>query len=129
MNRTNFLLSEFDTLHIGRYFGNDLEMIKEIFEVADKYFEIDLVNIRHAFCKRQIDLLQNAIHTIKPTFHTLGLLHLEREINRFHSSCIEQACFDKLENTFLQLWPKLINTHLLIGEQVRLFKSKTLPDS
>lgn len=127
MSRTNFLLSEFDTQHIDRYFGNDLQMIKEIFEIADNYFEIDLVNIRHAFYKREIDLLQNAIHTIKPTFHTLGLLNLEKEINGFYCSCIDQTCFDKLENTFLQLWPKLVNTHLLIGEQVRLFKTKALP--
>jgi hypothetical protein len=129
MNRTEYFLSEFDTLHIGRYYGNNLDMIKEIFEIADRYFEIDLVNIRHAFYKRQIDLLQNAIHTIKPTFHTLGLLALEKEINRFYCQCTELACFEKLESNFLQLWPKLVNTHLLIGEQVRLFKSKTLPDS
>jgi hypothetical protein len=129
MNRTNYFLADFDTLHIGRYYGNNLDIIKEIFEIADNYFEIDLVNIRYAFHKRQIDLLQNAIHTIKPTFHTLGLLTLEKEINQFYSACTEPACFEKLESTFLQLWPKLVNTHLLIGEQVRLFKSKTLPGS
>jgi hypothetical protein len=129
MNRTEFFLSEFDALHITRYYGNNPDMIKEIFEIADSYFEIDLVNIRYAFHKRQIDLLQNAIHTIKPTFHTLGLLALEKEINKFYSLCTEPACFEKLESLFLQLWPKLVNTHLLIGEQVRLFKSKTSPEA
>jgi hypothetical protein len=128
MNRSQYFLSEFDALHIGRYYGNDFKLIKEIFEIADNYFEIDLVNIRHAFCKKQIDLLQNAIHTIKPTFHTLGLLALEKEINKFYGLCTELECFEKLENTFLQLWPKLVNTHLLIGEQVKLLKSRALSD-
>ena len=40
MNRTEYFLSDFDTLHIGRYYGNDLEMVKEIFEIADNYFEM-----------------------------------------------------------------------------------------
>jgi hypothetical protein len=129
MNRPEHFLAEFDALHIGRYYGNDREMIREIFEIANTYFEKDLVDIRYAFYKRQIDLLQNAIHTIKPTFHTLGLLTIEKEINDFYNLCGDIACFEKLENNFSQLWRKLINSHLLIGEQVRLFKSKTLPRS
>jgi hypothetical protein len=129
MNKPEYFLAEFDALHIISYYGNHPEMIKEIFEIADAYFEKDLVDIHYAFYKRQIDLLQNAIHTIKPTFHTLGLLSLEKEINRFYAECIELACFEKLESAFLQLWPKLVNTHLLIGEQVRLFKSKTSPEA
>jgi hypothetical protein len=56
-------------------------------------------------------------------------LALEKEINKFYSLCTEPACFEKLESLFLQLWPKLVNTHLLIGEQVRLFKSKTSPEA
>jgi hypothetical protein len=129
MNKPEHFLAEFDALHINSYYGNDPEMIKEIFEIADNYFEKDLVDIHYAFYKRQIDLLQNAIHTIRPTFHSLGLLTIEKEINKFYCLCGNNSCFEKLESAFLQLWPKLVNTHLLIGEQVRLFKSKTLPDS
>jgi hypothetical protein len=129
MNRPEHFLVEFDALHISRYYGNDPEMIKEIFEIANTYFEKDLVDIRYAFYKRRVDLIRNALHTIKPTFHTLGLLTIEKEINKFYCLCGDLACFEKLESNFLLLWPKLVNSHLLIGEQVRLFKSKASPEA
>jgi hypothetical protein len=124
MDQATMYLPGFDASHLATYFLNDHKIIAEIFLVSNETMPDDLDMLRNAFEAKDLYLIREAIHKIKPSYKFVGLLKLDKEVGQFYDLCLGATSVEELLVKYGELWPKLIQARELIGEQVKLFYRK-----
>jgi hypothetical protein len=113
-------LPGFDAGHLERYFHNDRKIVAELFAISNETMPEDLDTIQNGFEGKDIDMIREVLHKIKPAFNMVGLLSLEKEVGEFHEICVKATSFEQILEKYAELWPKLLQARDLIGEQSKL---------